>query len=181
MVAHMEKMIPINLNMTQPIIETRQAVITDVAAIAGFNIALCRETEGRELDAVTVSEGVRRFVSEPARGRYFVVLLDGEVVGQTAHTFEWSDWRNGEIWWIQSVYVHPQHRGRGVFRALFAHIRQLGETHADCCGIRLYMERDNDSARQSYHRLGFSETGYEVFELLFSAHESLTSRTSHAV
>ena len=134
-----------------------------------FNIALCRETEGRELDSSTVSEGVRRFISEPARGRYFVALIDGEVVGQTAHTFEWSDWRNGEIWWIQSVYVHPLHRGFGVFRALFSHVRELGEADADCCGIRLYMERENDTARESYRRLGFSETGYEVFELLFSA------------
>jgi len=148
-------------------VEIRQATSADVQSIADFNIALCRETEGRELDRATVLEGVRRFVSEPARGRYFVALIDGEVVGQSAHTFEWSDWRNGEIWWIQSVYVDPRHRGTGVFRALFAHIKQLGEEDADCCGIRLYMERENDSARQSYLRLGFNETGYEVLELLF--------------
>lgn len=153
--------------MAKPIIEIRHAVADDVEAIAGFNIALCRETEGRELDPVTVSEGVRRFVSEPARGRYFVAVIDGSVVGQSAHTFEWSDWRNGEIWWIQSVYVHPTHRGRGVFRALFAHIRELGKADADCCGIRLYMERENEGARQSYQRLGFSGTGYEVLEFLF--------------
>ena len=149
------------------IIEIRQAGSADVEAIAHFNIALCRETEGRELDPVTVSEGVRRFVFEPARGRYFLALIGGEVVGQTAHTFEWSDWRNSEIWWIQSVYVHPVHRGRGVFRALFTHIKELGEADADCCGIRLYMERKNEAARHSYQRLGFSETGYEVFELIF--------------
>lgn len=147
-------------------IEIRQADADDVTIIADFNIALCRETEGRELDPVTVTEGVRRFVSEPARGRYFVAVIDGEVVGQTAHTFEWSDWRNGEIWWIQSVFVHPRHRSHGVFRSLFRYIKQLGEADADCCGIRLYMERENDSARQSYLRLGFTETGYEVFELL---------------
>lgn len=157
--------------MTRPIIEIRQAFAADVATIADFNIALCRETEGRELDPATVREGVRRFVSEPARGRYFVALIGGEVVGQTAHTFEWSDWRNGEIWWIQSVYVHPLHRGHGVFRALFAHIKELGGIDNECCGIRLYMERENDNARQSYRRLGLSETGYEVFELLFSAPE----------
>lgn len=145
----------------------RPADTADIATIAEFNIALCRETEGRELDPVTVTEGVRRFVSEPSRGRYFVALIDGEVVGQTAHTFEWSDWRNGEIWWIQSVYVHPRHRSKGVFRALFARIRELGERDADCCGIRLYMERDNETARRSYRSLGFRETGYEVLELLF--------------
>jgi len=153
--------------MEEVMIKIRQAIPADIETIARFNIALCRETEGRELDPATVSEGVRRFVSEPARGRYFVALIGGEVVGQTAHTFEWSDWRNGEIWWIQSVYVHPLHRGCGVFRALFSHVRELGEADADCCGIRLYMERENDGARLSYQRLGFSETGYEVLELLF--------------
>ncbi len=152
-----------------PTIEIRQATSADVAIIADFNIALCQETEGRELNRTTVLEGVRRLVAEPMRGRYFVATIDGEVVGQTAHTFEWSDWRNGEIWWIQSVYVHPLHRSIGVFRTLFAHIKQLAEADADCCGIRLYMERENDSARCSYQRLGFSEAGYEVFEFLFRA------------
>ena len=112
---------------------------------------------------------VQAFLPAARVGDQRVIFIDGEVVGQTAHTFEWSDWRNGEIWWIQSVYVHPLHRGFGVFRALFSHVRELGEADADCCGIRLYMERENDTARESYRRLGFSETGYEVFELLFSA------------
>ncbi|MFN7842313.1 MAG: GNAT family N-acetyltransferase [Pirellula sp.] len=149
-------------------IEIRQAISTDVETITLFNIALCRETEGRELDPVTVNHGVKRFVAEAKRGQYFVAVIDGQIVGQAAHTFEWSDWRNGEIWWIQSVYVHPDFRGKGVFRALFSHIRELGEAEADCCGIRLYMERENDTARESYRRLGFSETDYVVFERLFS-------------
>jgi GNAT superfamily N-acetyltransferase len=154
--------------MSEPMIEIRQALAADVEKLVDFNIALCRETESRDLDRVTVSEGVRRFVSEPARGRYFVALTAGEVVGQTAHTFEWSDWRNGEIWWLQSVYVHPLHRGCGVFHALFKHIEALGDADADCCGIRLYMERENQAARGCYQRLGFRESGHEVFELLFS-------------
>jgi ribosomal protein S18 acetylase RimI-like enzyme len=154
-------------------IEIRQALPSDVETIAYYNIELCRETEGRELDLVTVTNGVMRFVSEPSRGRYFVAEIDGEVVGQAAHTFEWSDWRNGEIWWIQSVYVHPGFRGRGVFRALFAHIKKLGEADVDCCGIRLYMERENEIARASYRRLGFSETGYVVFERMFSRREEV--------
>lgn len=152
--------------MDQATITVRPADAGDVGAIIEFNIRLCRETEGRELDPVTVAAGVRRFVSEPARGRYFVATRGGEVVGQAAHTYEWSDWRNGEIWWIQSVYVHPLHRGHGVFRALFTYIKERGEQDAECRGFRLYMERENDSARQSYQRLGFRETGYEVFELL---------------
>ncbi|MDX1929098.1 MAG: GNAT family N-acetyltransferase [Pirellulaceae bacterium] len=149
-------------------IKIRQAVSSDVETIAHFNILLCRETEARELDPVTVTNGVGRFVAESKRGRYFVAEIDGEVVGQAAHTFEWSDWRNGEIWWIQSVYVHPDFRSKGVFRTLFMHIKELGEADVDCCGIRLYMERENDTARESYRRLGFSETGYVVFERLFS-------------
>ncbi len=153
--------------MSETKILVRQANLDDVAIIAEFNIALCRETEHRELDRETVLKGVERFLSEPARGRYFVVTVDGQVVGQTAHTFEWSDWRNGEIWWIQSVYIHAEYRSKGLFRALFSHIKSLGEADSDCCGIRLYMERDNETARQSYLRLGFHEAGYEVFELLF--------------
>lgn len=148
-------------------IEIRQADSSDVETIAHFNIALCRETEGRELDPVTITSGVRRFVSEPNRGRYFVAEIEGGVVGQAAHTFEWSDWRNGEIWWIQSVYVHPHFRSKGVFRTLFMHIKELGEADGDCCGMRLYMERENETARESYRRPGFSETGYVVFERLF--------------
>lgn len=154
--------------MADPTLVIRPADAGDIGTIADFNLALCRETESRELDPATVTEGVRRFVAEPSRGRYFVALVGGVVVGQTAHTFEWSDWRNGEIWWIQSVYVHPLHRGKGVFRALFHHIREMGEQDAECRGIRLYMERDNDTARQSYLSLGFRETGYEVLELLFT-------------
>lgn len=156
-------------------IEIRQAVSADVETIAQFNIALCRETEARELEPVTVANGVRRFVSESKRGRYFVAEIGGEVVGQAAHTFEWSDWRNGEIWWIQSVYVHPDFRSQGVFRALFMHIKGLGEADEDCCGIRLYMERENAAARESYRRLGFIETGYVVFERLFSRRDETLS------
>jgi GNAT superfamily N-acetyltransferase len=153
-------------------IEIRQAMSTDVEKIAQFNISLCKETEGRELDPVTVMNGVERFVCDPKRGRYFVAEIDGKVVGQAAHTFEWSDWRNGEIWWMQSVYVHPDFRDKGVFRTLFTHMKELSEANVDCCGIRLYMERENEIARESYRRLGFSETGYVVFERLLSRKDS---------
>jgi hypothetical protein len=98
--------------MAQPTIEIRQAFSNDVETIAGFNIALCRETEGRELDPATVSEGVRRFVSEPARGRYYVALIDGDVVGQTAHTFEWSDWRNHNVSFSHMSLTTSISRGR---------------------------------------------------------------------
>ena len=144
----------------------RHACPEDIGTIVDYNLALCRETEDRELNPMTVRKGVTRFVTERKRGQYFVAELEGGVVGQTAYTYEWSDWRNGELWWIQSVYVDADFRGRGVFRALLEHIRSLGEADPDCCGIRLYMERDNRTARQSYLNLGFTEPGYEVLETL---------------
>jgi GNAT superfamily N-acetyltransferase len=154
--------------MEKPSIEIRQAGSADVEAVARFNIALCRETEGRELDPATVSEGVRRFVSEPARGRYCVALIGGEVVGQTAHTVEWSDWRNGEIWWIQSVYVAAEERGCGVFGALYRAVESEARANPGICGIRLYMEHHNARARAAYVKLGMKAAGYEVFETDFT-------------
>lgn len=140
--------------------------MSDSEIITGFNIELCRETEGKELDRQTVLSGVTRFIKEPRHGYYFVAEQENQIIGQTAITYEWSDWRNGELWWIQSVYVLREHRGRGVFKALLNHVKQLGEADKHCCGIRLYMERDNHTARASYLKLGFAETGYEVFESL---------------
>lgn len=148
-------------------ISIRPATPADARTLADYNMALCRETEDRELDPATVLKGVTRFITEARRGGYFVAELAGEIIGQTAYTYEWSDWRNGELWWIQSVYVHPAHRGKGVFRSLFHHIKRLGEADPDCCGIRLYMERDNHPARKSYLNLGLTETGYEVLETLW--------------
>lgn len=153
--------------MPEGSISIRPAVEADVETIAEFNLALCREIEGRELDPGTVLSGVRRFVMEPGRGRYFVAVCEGKIVGQAAYTFEWSDWRNGEIWWFQSVYVDADFRVKGVFRLLFEHIRELARAHPDCCGVRLYMERQNETARRAYRKLGFREAGYEVLELLF--------------
>lgn len=132
--------------------------------IAEFNIALCRETENKELDPTVVFEGVTSFLTDSKRGIYFIAERSHEIVGQTAITYEWSDWRNGEFWWIQSVYVHPDYRGKGVFRALYQHIQTLAKVDEHCCGIRLYMERDNAPARKAYGKLGFKEAGYEVLE-----------------
>ena len=145
----------------------RPATTADARTIADHNRALCLETARKELDSATVLEGVTRFIEEPKYGRYFLAEQDGNIIGQAAHTYEWSDWRNGELWWIQSVYVHPAHRGKGVFQSLFHHIEQLGKSDSACRGIRLYMERDNDTARRSYLNLGFRYTGYEVLERLW--------------
>jgi ribosomal protein S18 acetylase RimI-like enzyme len=103
--------------------------------------------------------------SDPAKGRYFVAEREGCVVGQVMLTYEWSDWRNGNIWWLQSVYVLPEFRGQGIFRTLFTHVHQLARTDAGVTALRLYMHADNTPARKCYHRLGMTETEYEVFEL----------------
>ena len=142
--------------------------MSDADAIAGFNRALARETEGRELDPATIGPGVRAVLGDAAKGRYYVVESGGEVVGQLMLTFEWSDWRNGMFWWIQSVYVREDHRGRGVFAALYRHVEAEARATPGVCGLRLYMEHENHRARAAYVKLGMRSPGYEVFEVDFT-------------
>lgn len=149
--------------MTQPV-SIRPARPDDVPRLADFNRALARETEGRELDADRVRAGVAAVLSDPSKGRYLVAEAGGVVIGQLMITFEWSDWRNGMFWWIQSVYVDPAHRGAGVFGALYRRIEAEARTAGNVCGIRLYMEHANDRARAAYLRLGLAAAGYEVLE-----------------
>jgi GNAT superfamily N-acetyltransferase len=142
----------------------RLATLADADTLVDFNCRLAAETEHKELDRDTVARGVRRALADPAKARYFVACLDGRPVGQVMHTWEWSDWRNGYFWWLQSVYVVPVHRGRGVFRALFEHLRALAEADPEVVGLRLYVEQENTAAQQVYARLGLTPTGYLVLE-----------------
>ena len=128
---------------------------------------LALETEQRQLDLARVTAGVQALLSDPAKGIYFVAECDGALAGQLLITYEWSDWRNGNFWWIQSVYVLEQFRGSGVFRALFEHVQALAKARKDVCGLRLYMDAHNARARQAYERLGLKRTNYEVFEIDF--------------
>lgn len=128
------------------------------------NLSLARETEQRQLDLATVTAGVQALLADPARGIYFVAESDGQVVGQLLITHEWSDWRNGDFWWIQSVYVLERFRGGGIFRALFEHVQALARTRPDVCGLRLYVEAGNTQAQTAYRRLGLTRTDYEMFE-----------------
>ena len=146
-------------------IRIREAVLADGTAIAGFNMQLARESEGLELDAARVQAGVAAILKDRAKGSYYVAEAAGAVVGQTMITYEWSDWRNGNIWWIQSVYVKPEFRRAGVFRALFDHLRSLAQAQPEVCSIRLYVHADNTRACQSYERLGMTRTHYQVYEL----------------
>lgn len=148
-------------------VSIRDALKSDVDTIAEFNTRLAHETEGSMLDPGIVKAGVLGVLENTTRGRYWIAEADGRIVGQIQTTFEWSDWRNGMLWWIQSVYVHPDFRRRGVYSTLYRHVEGLASRQPDVCGIRLYVERDNESAQQTYSALGMSMTDYLVMERLF--------------
>lgn len=144
----------------------RTARLDDVPVITDYNLRLAKETENLELDLPTVTAGVKALVSEASRGTYYVAEAEGKVMGQLCITYEWSDWRNGNIWWFQSVYVQQEFRGQGVFTALFEHIESLARANPEVCGLRLYMEQENHRARRAYGKLGMEQTHYQVFEKL---------------
>lgn len=156
--------------MTSPsaAILVRDARPDDATAIAELNARLALDTERKRLDPSTLARGVAAALRDPDRLRYWVACLDGYVVGQAAVTREWSDWRNGWVWWFQSVYVRPEHRGRGVFRALFQQIRDAARAEPDVIGLRLYVEQDNLHAQATYRALGLTPGGYHVYEQLWT-------------
>lgn len=144
----------------------RRAVPADVEVIADFNRRLAFETEHRVLVPETIESGVRAVLADATKGLYFVAEGEGRVVGQCSVTYEWSDWRNGNMWWIQSVYVTAGWRKRGVFRALYDQVRREAEL-AGVVGLRLYVEVENVAAQAAYARRGMVETSYRVFEIEF--------------
>jgi GNAT superfamily N-acetyltransferase len=144
----------------------RQAAPGDAEVLAQFNVELAKESENLVLDPARVKAGVEALLRDPAKGTYFVAEEGGAVVGQLLITHEWSDWRNGDFWWLQSVYVRSDFRRRGVFQALFDHVKASAKLKGNVAGIRLYMETNNETARAAYHRLGLKETHYEVLERL---------------
>ena len=144
-----------------------RAATEDVAAIAQFNIAMAAETEDLALDPATVHAGVAAVVRDDRRGFYLVARSDGKAVGSLMITYEWSDWRNGNLWWIQSVYVVPSSRKQGVFHLLYDNVISLAKQSGDAAGIRLYVEKDNHDAQGVYQKLGMSRTAYRVFETIF--------------
>ncbi|MBN1844187.1 MAG: GNAT family N-acetyltransferase [Sedimentisphaerales bacterium] len=149
-------------------IRIRLARPDDADELAAFNIALACQTERKELAADTVRRGVGRLLSQPQYGFYVVAETDaGRLAGCLLVTYEWSDWRDGVFWWIQSVFVRPEHRRRGVFGRMFAHVKDLAGRDRDVCGLRLYVARTNHTARAGYEKAGLKETGYLMYEQEF--------------
>ena len=150
----------------------RPAHLADATLLAGWAAAMALETEGKQLDPGVVHAGVAAGISDPAKARYFVAMQDaplagaetvGVPVGTLMLTTEWSDWRNGDWWWIQSVYVPPEHRRKGVFAALYRHVEALAREAPGVVGLRLYVERDNAAAQRTYESLGMQDEGYRIF------------------
>jgi ribosomal protein S18 acetylase RimI-like enzyme len=148
----------------------RKALAIDASAIAECNMAMAQETEGKELLPRVIYAGVASLIANPERGFYLVCEGDTytgtELMGSLMVTTEWSDWRNGHFWWIQSVYVTPNHRQKGVYRAMYAYLKELAKSDANVCGFRLYVEQENATAQRTYQSLGMARTDYLMFEEL---------------
>lgn len=147
-----------------PII-VRSARLADLDAIVAANVAMAFESEGKRLEDTTIRNGVRRLLEDPARGVYYIAMRDERYAGQLMITTEWSDWRDGWFWWIQSVYVAPEARGAGVYRALHEHVERVARKAGDVVGLRLYVEHDNVNAMRVYERMGMSRSHYQMYEV----------------
>jgi ribosomal protein S18 acetylase RimI-like enzyme len=144
-------------------INIREANKGDLAILVQNNQALAEETEALLLDKDVLREGIEQALKRE-ECHYFVAVIDDKVVGQTMITYEWSDWRNGIIWWIQSVYVLPAHRKQGIFRVLFKHIENLAKVNPQVKALRLYVMHNNNAGQDTYQSLGMNDSGYIVFE-----------------
>jgi ribosomal protein S18 acetylase RimI-like enzyme len=142
----------------------RPAEPADLDAIAAFQVAMAHETEAITLDPAVVRRGVAAVLADPAKGRYRVAEREGAVVGSLMLTTEWSDWRDGTWWWIQSVYVAPEARRAGVYRALHASVLADAEATGGVCGVRLYVEHANTRAQATYEAMGMRRGRYVVYE-----------------
>jgi GNAT superfamily N-acetyltransferase len=146
-------------------IKVRLATPADAEFLVRGNAAMALETEHLSLNLDRLRDGVHALFEQPSRGVYYIAELDAQRAGQMMITYEWSDWRNGLFWWIQSVYVEPRSRSRGVFNAIYRHVEHLARTTPGICGLRLYVENSNSQAQEIYERLGMQRTAYQMFEV----------------
>lgn len=142
----------------------RKANINDLETIVEYNYGLAYETEDKKLDKEILSKGVKAIIEDSSKGIYHVCEIDGKVVGQIMYTYEWSDWRNGTFLWVQSVYVNKEHRGKGIYRNLYNHVKAICDKDESICGIRLYVEVENFVAKKTYKNLGMEECNYHIYE-----------------
>lgn len=148
----------------RPMLNVRPAQPADIAFLADCNMAMARETEDKSLDRNVLEHGIAAVFTQPSRGFYLIAERDSIAVGSLLVTYEWSDWRNGNWWWIQSVYVVPDARRAGVFRALHVEVAQQAHATPDVIGLRLYVEQHNERAQATYRGLGMQRTHYQLFE-----------------
>jgi ribosomal protein S18 acetylase RimI-like enzyme len=146
--------------------QIRVATPHDAGVLIEFNAAMALETEGKQLLPEVIGAGVRSLLQKESSGFYVVAEDSGRVAGSLLVTKEWSDWRNGEFWWLQSVYVRPEFRRQGVYKRLYRHIQEMAAKDPGVCGFRLYVERENARAQTTYRALGMKETRYLVYEEL---------------
>ncbi len=145
--------------------QIRKATNSDAEIVADFNSRLAFESEGKTLDQSKLLPGVKALLQDEYKGVYHLACdTNGQPIGQVMYTYEWSDWRNGWFWWIQSVYVVAEHRGKGVFKQVFQHLQENAKKQGNVIGFRLYVEENNTRAHEVYARSGFEKAGYFVLE-----------------
>ncbi len=149
-------------------VHIRKATPDDIEVLVSFNASMAMETEGRSLDTVTLRQGSQAVFASPQKGYYLVAEANGEVVGSLLCMEEWSDWRSGTFWWIQSVYVRPDWRRRGIYRRLHNWLHDAARDADGVCGVRLYVDKDNHIAQETYASLGMSRTNYDLYEIDFA-------------
>lgn len=149
--------------MSNNIYEITVGTTNDINAIAAFQVAMAMESEGTTLDLERVTRGVTMAMADEAKGKYIVARIDGKAVGSLMLTREWSDWNCQWYWWIQSVYVEPQHRKKGVYKAMYSKVKEMAQAE-NVSQVRLYVDKTNTSAQQAYQRLGMDETHYLMYE-----------------
>lgn len=142
----------------------REANTSDIPCLIDFQLKMALETESIQLEISTLSMGMQKLVKDPVKGKYFVAVEGTEVIACLMITFEWSDWRCGTLWWIQSVYVSESWRGKGVYKKMYEHIRSMVASDPDLKGIRLYVDNSNERAKKVYAGLGMNGDHYSVFE-----------------
>jgi len=145
-------------------ITVREARVDDSTCIIDFQQKMAMETENVILDPTALSKGLKRLLEDPSKGKYYIAEDDGEVVGCLMTTFEWSEWRCGNVLWIQSVYIKPSHRSKGVFKKLYEHIQCMVTPESEYRGIRLYVDKTNMAAQKVYEKLGMNGEHYQVYE-----------------